>query len=223
MSEEKRALRDRIIGVLLRDARERAEKSKRECADALGVSTSTITAFEAGHKSISLPELEVLAYVLETPVPHFLQHEPKLIEEEETPPLEEILLLRQRIIGTLLRQARLDAGISQKDLAAVIGCSPSTLSAYEHGERPIPLIELELAAQHLDLSLDHFFTDRDGPIGKWQQEELAWERFQELPQAMQAFIANPVNIKYLEVALKLSQMPVGGLRDIAEGLLEITY
>ena len=71
MAEEKLALRDRIIGLLLRDAREQADKTKRECARALGVSSGTITAYEEGRKSISLPELEVLSYVLDVPVSHF--------------------------------------------------------------------------------------------------------------------------------------------------------
>ena len=66
MAEERLVVRNRIIGLLLRDARERADKTKRECAAALGVSTSTITAYEEGRKSLSLPELEVLAYVLDT-------------------------------------------------------------------------------------------------------------------------------------------------------------
>lgn len=57
--EDRLALRNRIVGVLLRNARERAEKTKRECAEALGVSTSTFTAYEEGRKPISLPELEM--------------------------------------------------------------------------------------------------------------------------------------------------------------------
>ena len=139
MVEEKLALRNRIIGLLLRDARERAEKTKRECAVALGVSTGTITAYEEGRKAISLPEIEVLAYVLDTPVSHFWEHDPDFEAEEEPPPLQEVLALRHRIVGALLRQARLEADVSQKELAEVLGCSGSTISSYEFGKRPISL------------------------------------------------------------------------------------
>ncbi|HEY68677.1 MAG: hypothetical protein DRI79_01950 [Chloroflexi bacterium] len=223
MAEEELALRNRIIGLLLRDARERAGKTKRECADTLGVSTSTITAYEEGRKPISLPELEVLAYVLNTPITHFWEREPKLAAQEKPPPLREVLALRHRIVGALLRQARLEAGISQRELAEVLGCSASRLSAYEHGERPIPLAELELLAQHLHLPLEHFLDHQEGPVGEWHRQEETWRRFCELPREVQEFVTKPINIKYLEVAMKLAQMPAGGLRAIAEGLLDITY
>jgi len=220
---EELALRNRIIGILLKDARERAERSKRECADALGVSSSTITAYEEGRKSISLPELEVLAYLTDLPVEHFWEDTPSLIPEEQKLPLEEVLALRHRIIGALLRQVRLDRDLSQKDIADLLGCSPSLVSSYEYGDRPIPLAELELLAHHLNLSLEYFVDEQEGPVGEWHQRQESVQRFQELPENVQKFVTQPVNIKYLEVAMRLADMPAGGLRGIAEGLLDITY
>jgi transcriptional regulator with XRE-family HTH domain len=221
--EDKIALRNRIVGVLLRNARERAEKTKRECAEALGVSTATFTAYEEGRKSISLPELEVLAYLTETPTSYFFEHAPQLETEGEQLRLEEILVLRHRIVGALLRQARLEADLTQKDLAEVIGCSPGSLSSYEYGDRPIPVAELELIARHLNLPMEHFLDNQGGSVGEWHRQQETWRRFHELPGEVQEFITQPVNIRYLEVAMKLAQMPVGGLRAIAEGLLDITY
>ena len=222
MAEEKLALRDRIIGLLLRDAREQADRTKRECAKALGVSTGTITAYEDGRKPISLPELEVLAYVLDKPIAYFWEREPEHLPAE-APPLQEVLALRHRIVGALLRQARQEADISQKGLAEVLGCSTGRISSYEFGKRPVPLAELELLAQHLKLPMEYFLDTREGPVGEWHRQEEACCRFRELPVEMQEFIARPINVKYLEVAMKLAEMPVGGLRDIAEGLLDITY
>ena len=221
--EEKLVLRDRIIGLLMRDARERAEKTKRECAVALGVSTGTITAYEDGRKSISLPELEVLAYVLDAQMAHFWERDSQLMPDETPMPLQEVLALRHRIVGALLRQARLGADISQKELAEVLGCSTRRLSAYEYGERPVPLAELELLAQHLHVSLEYFLDNQDGPVGEWHRQQEAWNLFQELPEAIREFVTQPINARYLEVAMKLAQMPAGGLRAIAEGLLDITY
>lgn len=223
MAEEKLALRNRIIGLLIRDARRQAEKSKRECAAALGVSSSTITAYEEGRKAISLPELEVLAYVLDVPVAHFWEGEPELAEGEPALPLEEVLALRHRIVGGLLRKARLEADLSQKELAETLGCSGSTISSYELGKRPIPLAELELLARRLKLSLEYFLDTLEGPVGEWHRQQEACSRFLELPEEMQEFIVRPINVKYLEVAMKLAGMPAGGLRSIAEGLLDITY
>jgi transcriptional regulator with XRE-family HTH domain len=222
-TEEQLALRNRIIGLLLRDARERAEKSKRECAAALGVSTNIITAYEEGRKPISLPELEVLAYVLDIPAKHFWKRSTELAPEERPLPLQEILNLRHRIVGALLRQARLEAGFSQKELAKVSSCSTRRLSAYEYGEQPISLAELELFADHLHLSLEYFLDNQEGPVGEWNRQEEAWRRFRELPEEIQGFVIQPINVKYLEVAMKLAHMPAGGLRAIAEGLLDITY
>ena len=222
-TEEKLALRNRIVGLLLRDARERAEKTKRECAAALGVSTSTITAYEEGRKPISLPELEILAYVTDTPTAHFWEYAPELVPEEEPVQLEQILALRHRIVGALLRQVRLEADKTQKDLAELLGCSSGRISSYEYGERPIPLAELELLGQHLNLPLEYFLDNQEGSVGEWHRQQDVWRRFYELPKEIQDFIVQPINIRYLEVAIKLAQMPVGGLRGIAEGLLDITY
>jgi transcriptional regulator with XRE-family HTH domain len=221
--QEEVALRNRIIGLLLRDARERADKTKRECATALGVSTGTITAYEEGRKSISLPELETLAYVTDTPPSHFWDYAPGLASEEEPVQLDEIMALRHRIVGALLRQARLEADLTQKDLAEVLECSSSRISSYEYGERPIPLAELELLARHLNLPLEHFLDNQEGSVGEWQRQQDMWQRFCELSPEMQEFVVQPININYIEIAMKLAQMPVGGLRGIAEGLLDITY
>ncbi|MEE8391399.1 MAG: helix-turn-helix transcriptional regulator [Anaerolineae bacterium] len=222
-TEKKLTLRNRVVGLLLRDARERAEKTKRECATSLGVSASTITAYEEGRQSISLPELEILAYVTDIPTAHFWEYAPELVSEEEPVQLEKILALRHRIVGALLRQARLKADKTQKDLAELLNCSSSRISSYEYGDRPISLAELELLAQYLNLSLEYFLDNQEGSVGEWHRQQDMWQRFHKLPQEVQEFVIHPINIRYLEVAMKLAEMPVGGLRNIAEGLLDITY
>jgi transcriptional regulator with XRE-family HTH domain len=223
MAEQQVELRKRIIGLLLRAARERAGKSKRECAEAIGASSRTITAYEEGRKPVSLPELEVLAYLLDIPASEIWQDDASLEPTDESPPLEQVMALRQRIVGALLRKARLDAGLSMKELADVLGCSSSRISSFEYGRRPIPLAELELAADRLGVSMEYFMGDRAGPVGEWQRTEENWRRFSKLPQEVQDFVVHPLNIKYLEVAMRLSEMSVGDLRQIAEGLLDITY
>ncbi|MCX7680531.1 MAG: transcriptional regulator [Anaerolineae bacterium] len=221
--KERLALRTRIIGLLLRNAREHAGKSKQECAEALGVSPEAITAYEEGRKPISLPEVEVLAYLTGTPVSHFWDGTPTLIEEEDPPPLKEILALRHRIVGALLRQARLERNISQRELAELLDCSERRISAYEYGEQPIPLAELEVLCQYLRLPLEHFLDTQEGRLGEWQRKQEAWHRFNQLPRKVQEFVIQPLNVKYLEVAMRLAEMPAGKLREIAEGLLDITY
>jgi transcriptional regulator with XRE-family HTH domain len=222
MDERKMTLRNRIIGVLLRSARRRAGRTRAECADALGVSPSTIDAYEEGRTPISLPALEVLGYVLRTPVDRFWEGEPGLETDGDSPDFQAMLELRNRIIGTLLRQARLEAGLTQQELAEILDCTPGHISDYEHAERPIPVVELELLGRHLGLPLEHFLNRQEGTVGAWHRQQAIDRRFHELPEDLQAFVSEPVNIKYLEVARRLSNMPASKLRGIAEGLLEIT-
>jgi transcriptional regulator with XRE-family HTH domain len=223
MVERRLMLRDRIIGVVLRDARRKDGRTKAECADALGVSASTIDAYEEGRKAISLPELEVLGYVLGMPIARFLAHEPELKPEAEGPDFEAILNLRHRVIGALLRQARSEAGLNREDLAEVLDCSPTRIADYENGRQSLPVAQLELLARHLDLPLEHFVDGHKGTVSEWHRQQEIDDRFHELPTDVQEFVTRPVNIKYLEVAMRLSQMPASKLRGIAEGLLEITY
>ena len=65
-------LRQRIIGVLLRQARTEAGRSQEDLAEMLGVSTSRISNYELGKTEIPLPELQVLADYLGISLSYFL-------------------------------------------------------------------------------------------------------------------------------------------------------
>ncbi len=216
-------LRNRIIGVLIRGARERARMTQEECAGVLGCTAAQLAACEAGEIPLSLPEMELLGRYLGVPL-HALRTEHAAVENTQVqlPRPEFFLPLRQRIIGIRLRQARLESGRSLEDLAALLEQPVETLGAYERGETSIPLAELELAARALGLSLD-VFVDRDSHVGRWHLLQSDFERFAELPDPVRQFVGRPINLSYLELAMKLAQMPAGSLRQIAEALLEITY
>jgi transcriptional regulator with XRE-family HTH domain len=217
-------LRHRILGILIRGARERARRSRSECAEILGISTPRLTAYEEGRKAISLPELELLARYLEAPLRDFRKSDNTSFKRvEETLPDPGIFLpLRHRMVGARLKQARVEAGWGLQDLAEVLGCSSGVISGYEFGERPIPLAELEVAARALGIPMD-YFLDRHSDVGEWHALQEEFQRFVELPIEMREFLLRPINRSYIELAMKLAQMPAGALRQIAEGLLEITY
>lgn len=68
-------------------------------------------------------------------------------------------------IGRQLQLAREEAGLSQEQLAARVGCSQSTLSNYEKGKRRIYLAQLEKIAEVLQKPIDYFMqplSDREG-------------------------------------------------------------
>jgi transcriptional regulator with XRE-family HTH domain len=216
-------LRNRILGILIRNARERARATRKACADILGISTSKFADYEDGSRAISLPELELLGRFLNVPM-HVLRDDNAARGEAEDPiPDPEFFLpLRHRIVGARLRQARLESGRTQQDVADLVDHSSSTISAYEYGKNPIPLSELEVLARALAVPID-VFMDYNSEVGQWHRLKEDFERFAELPEEVREFVLRPINRSYLELAMKLASMPAGALRNIAEGLLEITY
>lgn len=219
------ALRRKIAGVLLQGVRLRVGKSKKECADAIGVSVAQLTAFEEGRKDIALPQLELLAYTLNVPVSSFFKdrEQEKLLAEEPQLPIDQMMALRQRIVGVLLRQARTEAGKSQKELAQAVGISPRRLTHYEYGQRPIPLAELQQIAEALRLPMTYFLDEGVGRVGQREQVQSQFERFSELPDDVREFVSRYTNLPYLRVAIRIADMDADRIRKIAEGLLDITY
>ena len=63
---------------------------------------------------------------------------------------------QHEILQGLLRQARLDAGLRQVDLAERLGQPQSFVSKYESGERKLDLFELRRVCEALDISLIEF-------------------------------------------------------------------
>ncbi len=224
MDEERaRILRMKKLGILLRDARTAAGRSRKEVATALGISTSQLAAYENGTKAPSLPELEALAFYLRLPLEHFWSSETlaNKTKEDKTPDLARLISLRQRIIGLMLRQYREAIGLHLAETARQTGIPVKRLRAYEMGKRQIPLPDLESLARVLNVPL-HTFMDTEGPIGQWLIQQRQVADFLQLPDDLRAFVAKPVNRPYLELAQRLSEMSVEKLRAVAEGLLEIT-
>ena len=218
-------IRRKIIGVLLQGARLRSGKSKKECAEAIGVSVAAITQFEEGRKDIALPQLELLAYALNVPVSTFFKDkdQDKLVSEEPALPIEQVMQLRQRIIGVLLRQARTEAGKSQTEIAEALGISARRIARYEYGHRPMPVAELQQIADYLRLPITYFLDEGVGRVGQREQLQSQFERFSELPDDVRAFVSRYINLPYLRVAVRISDMDADRIRKIAEGLLDITY
>lgn len=220
---DKLLLRNKILGVLIRDARQVSAKSPEECAHYVGITPDDYAAVEDGDRAISLPELEALSVLFNIPVDHFMGD--RLLEAKSIHDLaiKEILTLRHRIVGVLLRQARLAAGKSQADCAMVLGIPESQLAAYEFGQIAVPLAELETLAEYLKIPLQDFMDGKQSPIGKKISKARARVAFDRLPSDLQSFMMESLNTDYIKTAQRLSQMPVEQLRSIAETLLEITY
>src|SRR5512138_3264394 len=124
-------IRTKKLGILIRDARLAARRTVQECAEAIGVRKSIFRSFEEGVRSPSLPELEALVFFLDMSLDHFWGREikstaPSPMKHVDLPKL---LPLRQRKIGAMLRQERMSASISIRNLAAKTGIASSRIKA----------------------------------------------------------------------------------------------
>ena len=218
------AIRSKTLGLLIRDARTTARRSVTECAQAIGVNPGIFRAYEEGRRAPSLPELEALVFFLDLPIDHFWSKEIKSGKPQpyENLDMPKVLAVRQRKIGALLRQERMNASISIRQLTVETGISGARIKSYELGERPMPLPEMEALVKALGGRVESFF-DRSGPIGQWLMNEEAIHDFLELPLELRQFVAMPVNRPYLELAMKLSNMSRDKLRSVAEDILDITF
>jgi transcriptional regulator with XRE-family HTH domain len=222
MNNAQITIREKKLGLLIRDARMAERRSIKECADAIGVKPGLFRAYEEGRRAPSLPELETLVFYLKLPIAQFWGRETRsdslLLEPLDT---SRLIALRQRMIGALLRQERNKVNMSIRHLSTETGISQSALKAYELGERAIPVPELEGILSVMGSRIEIFF-DQNGPVGQWMISQKAMQKFLELPEEMQNFVCQPVNRPYLELAMKLSDMSREKLRSVAEGLLDIT-
>lgn len=215
-------IRARMIGVLLRDARLKAGRTIEEAARKVQVSPEQFEQWELGDDAPTLPQLELLAYLFEVPVSHFWGI--TTLQSQQTDALsfqKEYTALRDRMIGALLRKARLERGLEIEAVAAQSDIPAERIAAFELGEIPIPMHELTVLANVVGKNLS-YFLESDSHIGEFLAMREAWRTFTELPEEVRRFASNPLNGGYIEFAMMLSQMPADRLRRMGESLLNIT-
>ena len=221
--EEIYLLRARILGVLLRDARLANGVSETEIAGALGVSEDDIRYWELGTSAPSLPQLEILAFYLGIPVSHFWNTKTISAQEaERTVPNEQYNELRDRVIGAMLTAARKDAKLSQEELAKMTGLTEEQVASYELGQQSVPFPELTSLSTAVRKSLSYFLEDSNR-VGSWLALKEEYQRFCELPEEMRAFVTQPVNQAFIDIAMRLSRLQVQELREVGENILNITF
>ena len=108
---------------------------------------------------------------------------------------QQSLSLRSKMLGAMLREARLDSGKSIRESADLLGISPSTLSSYEHGRKAITLPELEVLAYTFDVPLRAFWS-HDLPVVDQRP-------------ALDAARAIPLRDRMIAVQLKLHRQQAG--------------
>lgn len=220
MSDRENNRRAKKLGVLIQDAREFAGQSIADCAAVVGISQEQFEQAEKGEYDISLPELEALAIFLDVPMGHFWGSETLAVEPE--PDFAQMIALRHRVVGVILRQLRLQSQKTHEELADVLGVDVALIQSYESGQISVPYLHLEQLCRAMGAGVDQFVEQR-GPLGRHEAEYKLHKQFNQMTPEMQAFLINPVNIRYLETAKKLSEMDVAKLRQVAENILDITF
>lgn len=220
--DESYRIRAKMVGVLLRDARESAVRTIEDCARLLHVTPAQIQTWEFGEETPTLPQLELLAYYLDVPISHFWGMETLRVTRGGRENIQpEYINLRNRMIGALLRQAREEAKLSLDDLSEATGLPANQINRYELGELAPPIHELTTLAGGVDKNVS-YFLESDSQIGELLATREAWKHFSELPEDVRAFAADPVNIGFIHIAVMLSQMPADQLRQVGASILDIT-
>lgn len=215
-------LRGKMLGVLIRDARVSASRTIDDCARLLQIDSKVIAAWEYGDDVPSLPQLELLAYYLDIPVSHFWSQKTRqTIESSKTSVQDEYMALRNRMIGGLLRTAREAEKLSLEDLSETTKISVAEIRQYEYGEAVIPMHQLTALASAVNQNMD-YFLESSSFVGELLQMRAEWQKFMDLDEDVRKFAANQTNLGFLKIAMMFSHMPTAELRQVAEGMLEIT-
>ncbi len=219
------AIRNRIVGTLVKRARRQAGRSQKECAALLGCSHFAYGRYEQGQWGLSLAYLEILARLFKVPLSSLLDDAGIPPDEPDEDPhiLYQALLLRRKMLAVQFRQCRRASGLSQQQAARLIGHSVGRVARYERAESDIPISELEVVAERCGKSLSEFVDEPPAPDEPTDRERQALANLNELDPEVRDFVLKPTNALYLRIALLLSSMKADSLRQIAETLLDITY
>lgn len=216
--------RRRAIGLLIRRAREVAGKTRKDVAAWLGLSQAAFTAIEEGRRDPSLPQIEAIAYYLRMPVQALLEESASAAQTTWRAGIDvgEIQSLRDHIIGVRLKQARQQKGETVKQAAQAAGVSPSRLSSYELGERPVPITELESLMAHYGLTWADLLDVGIGPLGEAQLYHQQHAQFDALPSDVREFVADPRSLPYLRAAMRLRDFPPEQARAAGQALIDLS-
>ncbi|MBA4375362.1 MAG: hypothetical protein C0401_04205 [Anaerolinea sp.] len=227
MNSQLFTIKAKKLGVKLANIRQKMGVSIDDLSLWSGFSVGLIEQIEKGERSPSLPQLEVISFMLGISIENLVNG-----DLTEKPPLNltseffnKYEGLRNRLIGVLLKKARISKNLSLESVAEKCAISGEKLDQYESGAISIPYPDFECLCVFLNLSISSLISQK-GPFSKQynQTENLSRsENTNHLPNDLSDFVSNPANLPYIELAKRLSVMDAAKLRSIAEGLLEITY
>ncbi len=213
--DEARRIRGKLLGVLIRKWRLEAEQSLEACASFMGAEPKLIEDWEYGESEPSLPQLELLSQFLNGRASSLAGAHPA-----DRAAQDEYILLRQRLIGALLRAAREASAQPIEELGESIGLEAAQLTNFEFGEDEISVSELTALAQALGTDVNYFaalpqdrhLPSRSGGLSSRQAvEEFAWHDF----------AAESDNLPFIRLAMAFQHIARDDLHRIADALFAI--
>jgi len=101
-------------------------------------------------------------------------------ETQELFDFDEAYRIRSKMLGVLIRDARLYASRAVEECAQILQVTPELFEQWEHGEAVPDLPQLELLAYYLDVPVNHFWSqqllgERDREIEEYRYEYLCRE------------------------------------------------
>ena len=122
------------VSEKIQEARSKAGLTQQQLADAIGTTMQNISQYERGIRTPKIKALQKIADALGVPVAEFLDEE-----------------LTSMTTGERIRKARLRAGVTQEQLAALLGVDRATISKYESGIIDPPTSQMNRIADLLSM------------------------------------------------------------------------
>ncbi len=230
MDSQLSSIKMKKMGMKLAMTRQNCGYSLIDLTRETGIDTDALAAFERGESSPSLPQLESLATTYGRSIDEFISEKPLEMKTKTIDPM--VLMRRQklhdRMIGLQIRKQRLDQHVSVDTLAQSCGITNSEMEAYESGLSSIPFLVLVALCHELGIPITTFTSARPAIQSETkqaeepQQQTLSQKPALDLPEGLLEFVNKPVNLPFVELAQKMSEMDAKKLRQIAESILEIT-
>lgn len=107
-------------------------------------------------------------------------------------------------LGRRLREARVLAGASQRELGEAIGVSPQAVQKYESGEKRLSAVRLAAAVKFLGVPMSFLFRDDAAPETTLREAGLSPEEI-ELVLCFRAIASAELRARLLRLAREASE------------------
>jgi len=96
-----------------------------------------------------------------------------------------------RSFGARIAEFRGKRGLTQTQLARILGCSPQQVASFEKGRRKIPVSSLPALAKAFGITIDELIGHQRGTakIGRPSKLELQLEQLTKLPRSKQKVVS----------------------------------